>query len=202
MHARRSLVLAALFVVLGTLGAEVSAAAPPPAPEPRTAFTVDGVATPMREVVADLVALARNEALDIVSIEDEGDRTPVRGVVATWVTGLIHAAVVDAELAERGVSVTAKDRALALREQRRAYGAAWAEFPARFRRRALDRTAGAIALARDEGIRITEPGAARAELAAVITELAGQAEVSVAERFGTWDPVLAVVVPPSDGPAS
>lgn len=195
--------LVALLVVVGPLGTNVSAAAPsPPSASSRTAFTIDGVATPMREVVADLVALARNDELDIVSIEDDGDRTPVRAVVATWVTKLIHAAVVDAELAERGVSVTAKDRALARKEEQRAYGAAWAEFPARFQRRAVERTAAAIALGRNEGIRITEPGVARTQLAAVITELAGQAEVSVAQRFGTWNPTLAVVVPPTEGPAS
>jgi hypothetical protein len=169
----------------------------------RPAFTVDGKATPTREVVADLVTLARNGQLAVVAVDDEGDRVPVQGVVATWITKVIHAAVVATELERRGVVIDAKHRVLARRFERHAYGAAvWRAFPRRFQTRQVERTAGAVALAEDERLDLTKPRRTRREVVALITDLARHASVTVAPRFGTWNADLAVVVPRLEGPAS
>lgn len=169
----------------------------------RPAFTVDGKATPTREVVADLVTLARNGQLGVVAVDNEGDRVPVQGVVATWITKVIHAAVIAAELERRGVVITAAHRALARRFERHAYGSTvWRAFPKRFQTRQVERTAGAVALAEDEGLDLTKPRRTRRAVVALIADLARHASVTVAPRFGTWDPNLAVVVPRLEGPAS
>jgi hypothetical protein len=179
------------------------AVAPQQQPNPQPAFTVDGRATPFKEVVADLVALARNGQLGIVAVDDTGDRVPVRGVIATWMTKVIYAAVIAAELQRRGVAITAEQRALARRYERHAYGPpTWRAFPPGFRTRQVERTAGAIALAQDQGLDLTKPRRTRRALVAFVTELSRRASVTVAPRFGTWDPQLAVVVPPLDGPPS
>jgi hypothetical protein len=164
---------------------------------------VDGRATPFKEVVADLIALARNGQLGIVAVNDEGDRVPVRGVIATWITKVIYAAVIAGELQRRGVAITAEHRALARRYERHAYGpATWRAFPPRFQTRQVERTAGAIALAQDEGLDLTRPRQTRRTLVALVIDLTRHASVTVAPHFGTWDPQLAVVVPPLDGPSS
>jgi hypothetical protein len=172
-------------------------------PGRRPAFAVDGRVTLVREVVADLVTLARNGQLDVVAVNDEGDRVPVRGVIATWMTKLIHAAVIAGELERRGVAITAAHRILARRFERHAYGpAAWRAFPRGFQARQVERTAGAVALADDEGLELTKPRQTRRAVVALVTELARHASVTIAPRFGTWNPDLAVVVPRLDGPAS
>ncbi len=181
-------------------GAGAAAAQQQPGPP---AFTVDGRATPFKEVVADLIALARNGQLGIVAVNDEGDRVPVRGVIATWLTKVIYAAVIVGELQRHGVAITTEQRALARRYERHAYGpATWHAFPPRFKTRQVERTAGTIALAQDEGLDLSKPRRTRRLLVAFVTELSRQASVTVAPRFGTWDPQLAVVVPPLDGPSS
>jgi hypothetical protein len=172
-------------------------------PGSRPAFTVNGRATPVREVIADLVTLARNGQLGVVAVNDEGDRVPVPGVIATWVTKVIHAAVISGELERRGVAINAGHRVLARRFERHAYGAAvWQAFPRRFQARQIERTAGAIALAQDEGLDLTKRRQTRRAVVALVTELARHASVTVAPRLGTWNPDLAVVVPPQNGPAS
>jgi len=181
----------------------VGAAAAQQQPNPQPAFTVDGTETPFKEVVADLVALARNGQLGIVAVNDAGDRVPVRGVIATWLTKTIYAAVIAGELQRRGVAITAEHRALARRYERHAYGpATWRAFPPRFTTRQVERTAGAIALAQNEGLDLSKPRQTRRTLVAFVIDLTRHASVAVAPRFGTWDPQLAVVVPPLDGPAS
>ena len=89
------------------LGAPAASAAQPH-PGARPAFVVDGRPTPTREVVADLVTLARTHQLELVTVNDEGDRVPVEGVVASWITKLIHAEVAAAELERRGVTVSTR----------------------------------------------------------------------------------------------
>lgn len=183
-------------------GAHAAAAQQQPDRRP-PAFTVDGKVTPFKEVVVDLIALARNGQLGIVAVNDEGDRVPVRGVIATWITKVIYAAVIAGELQRRGVAVTSEHRALARRYERHAYGpATWRAFPPRFKTRQVERTAGAIALAQDEELDLSKPRQTRRTLVALVTELTRHSSVTVAPRFGTWDPQLAVVVPPLDGPAS
>jgi hypothetical protein len=172
-------------------------------PDPQPAFTVDGRPTPFKEVVADLVALARNGQLGIVAVDDEGDRVPVRDVIATWITKVIYAAVIAGELQRRGVAITTEDRTLARRYERRAYGSTtWRAFPPRFRTRQVERTAGAIALAQNEGLDLTTRRRTRRALVALVTRLTRHASVTVAPRFGTWNPDLAVVVPPLEAPPS
>ena len=179
------------------------AAAPHPQRGRRPAFVVDGRATPIREVVADLVTLARNGQLGIVAVNDEGDRIPVQGVVATWITKLIHAAVAAAEIERRGVAITPAHRALGRRFDRHAYGAdVWRGFPRGFQQRQVERTAGIIALAEDEGFDLTKPRQTRHAVVALVSDLARHASVEVAPRFGTWNAELAVVVPPLEGPQS
>jgi hypothetical protein len=193
---------AVLVVVTATTLAAVS---PAPA-QPRgdlPAFSVGGVATPTREVVSDLVTLSRNAHLQVVTVNDEGDRVPVAGVVASWVTKLVLAAVVAQELERRGVEITRAHRLLARRFDRHAYGAAtWRSFPRRFQARQVERTAGAIALAENEGLDLTKSRRTRRAVVALITGLARGATVTVAPRFGTWDSQLAVVVPRQEGPPS
>jgi hypothetical protein len=167
------------------------------------AFTVDGVATPVREVVADLVTLGRSGELDVVTVNDEGDRVPIPGVVASWLTKVIHLAVVATELDRRGVAVTRAHRLLARRFERHAYGAAaWREFPRAFQARQVERTAGAIALAENEGLDLAQPRRTRRAVLTLINDLAHRATVTVLPRFGTWSSELAVVVPREQGPPS
>jgi len=169
----------------------------------RPAFVVDGRATPTREVVADLVTLARNGQLDLVTVNDEGDRVPVEGVVASWITKLIHADVAAAELERRGATITAAHRVLARRFERHAYGAGvWQAFPRGFQRRQIERTATVIALAESEGLDLTKRVETRRAVVALVEDLARRASVFVAPRFGTWSSQLAVVVPRQTGPAA
>jgi hypothetical protein len=56
-----------------------------------------------------------------------------------------------------------------------------------------------VALARDEDI---DPRVPRGRLATVIRTLDRRAEITVAPRFGAWDPALGVVVPPAKRPAA
>jgi hypothetical protein len=159
--------------------------------------------TPTRQVVADLVTLARNGKLDLVAVNDDGDKVPVEGVVASWITKLIHAEVAAAELERRAVEVTTAHRVLARRFERHAYGpAAWQAFPRGFQRRQVERTATVIALAEDEGLDLTKRVQTRRAVVALVTELARHASVAIAPRFGTWNADLAVVVPRTRGPAA
>jgi hypothetical protein len=184
-------VLVAPFAVSGPAGA-----APPRAR--RFAFEVNGEPTPVAEVRPDLRALAKNKGLNIVDIKDQGDLTPVREVVASYLTTLILDQVTAQELERRGVAPTMAQVRIARRLDIRIYGRkAWNEFPERFRTRDIGRTARAIALAVDEGFDLTKRREVRRELIALVISLAKQASVTVAPRFGTWNPDLAVVVAPS-----
>ena len=186
-----ALVLVAPFSVGGP-----ASAAPPRAL--RSAFEVNGERTPVAEVRADLRALAENKGLNIVDIKDQGDLSPVREVVASYVTTLILHEVLAQELTRRGVTPTAAQARIARRLDIRVYGKkAWNDFPARFRTRDVGRLARAIALAVDEGFDLTKRHEARSELIALVISLAKQASVTVAPRFGTWNSDLAVVVAPS-----
>ena len=183
--------LVAPFAVVGPAGA-----APPRAR--RFAFEVNGEAIPVAEVRPDLRALAKNKGLNIVDIKDQGDLTPVREVVASYLTTLILDRVTAQELERRGVVPTELQVRIARRLDIRIYGKkAWNEFPARFRARDIGRTARAIALAVDEGFDLTKRREVRRELIALVISLAKQASVTVAPRFGTWNADLAVVVAPS-----
>jgi len=183
--------LVAPFAVVGPAGA-----APPRAR--RFAFEVNGEAIPVAEVRPDLRALAKNKGLNIVDIKDQGDLTPVREVVASYLTTLILDRVTAQELERRGVAPTEAQLRIARRLDIRIYGKkAWNEFPARFRTRDIGRTARAIALAVDEGFDLTRRREVRRELIALVISLAKQASVTVAPRFGTWNADLAVVVAPS-----
>ena len=183
--------LVAPFAVVGPAGA-----APPRAR--RFAFEVNGEAIPVAEVRPDLRALAKNKGLNIVDIKDHGDLTPVREVVAEYLTTLILDRVTAQELERRGVVPTELQVRIARRLDIRIYGKkAWNEFPARFRARDIGRTARAIALAVDEGFDLTKRREVRRELIALVISLAKQASVTVAPRFGTWNADLAVVVAPS-----
>ena len=199
---RRQLVVCSILGTTLALGAPAAFAAQPQ-PGARPAFVVDGRPTPTREVVADLVTLARNHQLELVTVNDEGDRVPVEGVVASWITKLIHAEVAAAELERRGVTVTRVHRLLARRFERHAYGpAVWTAFPRPFQNRQIERTASVIALAQSEGLDLTKRLQTRRAVVALVTDLAHQASVVVAPRFGTWNSDLAVVVPRSQGPAA
>jgi hypothetical protein len=193
--ARLLVALLVAVAVLVALGAPVGGAQTPAAPRPRVAYEVDGRQTRMAAVIVDLVALARNKALRTSSIDDEGDRVPVREVVASWVTRLIQDEVVAIELERRGVEATARQRLLASRLDEKSFGKeVWGAFPAGFRSRQTARTARSLALARSEGIDLQQRSAARREFAGIVTELARAATVTVAPRFGSWEPQLAVVV--------
>ena len=193
--------LAATIVGAVVLVVPFSAGGPAGAVPPRalrSAFEVNGEPTPVAEVRADLRALAKNKGLSIVKIKEQGDLTPVREVVASYLTTLILDEVMAQELERRGVTPTAAQSRIARRLDIRIYGKkAWNEFPARFRTRDTGRTARAIALAVDEGFDLTNRHEARSELIALVIGLAKQASVTVAPRFGTWNSDLAVVVAPS-----
>jgi hypothetical protein len=167
-------------------------------PTADVALEVDGDAIPLGVVIRELEALARNKALAVVR-ERAGDSMPTREVVATWITSLVNDRVVAHELDRRGIEVTDAQLRSARRLTRAAYGRrAWERIPRSFRERTSARTARVAALARDEGLDIARSGEAR-RLGALVQRLARAAAVTVAPRFGTWDPSAGAVSPPPEG---
>jgi hypothetical protein len=197
-------VLAAALVVgaLPTVTVAGADATRQETPTADIALEVDGDTIPLRVVVRELEDLARNDALAVVR-ERTGDASPTPEVVATWITSLVNDRVVAHELEGRGIEVTDRQLRSARRQARNAYGRrAWDQFPGRFRERTVARTARAAALAQDEGLDITDAGDAR-RLAELVQTLARAAVVTVAPRFGSWDPTAGAVAPPREGgPAS
>ena len=167
------------------------------------AFEVNGETTNLGVVIADLKALASNEALQVATVRDGGDLLPVPEVAATWITSLIYDRVLAQELERRGVGVTARQQLVARKLERHTYEPqARKALPDGFQSREIARTARAAALAKDEGLDVASPRGGR-HLVDLVTELTRNATVVVAPRFGTWDPLLAVVVPPQEaGPSS
>jgi hypothetical protein len=142
-------VVAALLVACGGDGSEADSPTPT-----GTAITVNGDEVPEAEVVDELKTIAANEKFArVLKREDDTVLVPRPGTIyenvsQAWITKRVDQLLAAQALRERGLTVTAEDRADAKKGMEQVFRGAdvFAAFPRAFRERAIEREAKVAAL--------------------------------------------------------